>query len=106
MDNHNRIEFVGLDVAKRFLRPGRYVVASYANDEDDRYTPHHWWFKLVGRLQVTYECLMDDGTGAFFANLTPDGTWKVRYYGWSRGEREFSDIWTMNITNEGEDTDD
>jgi hypothetical protein len=97
----DRIEFVGLDVSKEYLKPSRYLVASYTNEEAEQYSPHHWFFRLVGGLQLTYENLVDTESGDFFGILSDSGTWCIKWkQGSVVGAREFSDIWLLEIEEE------
>lgn len=87
------IEFVGLDVHTEFLKPGKYLAASYMNDEAEQYSPYEWVFKLEGNLQITCGHLSDtDGTGYFG---TYNGkAWRIYFISAARQRmsREFSDI--------------
>lgn len=87
------IEFVGLDVRAEFLKPGKYLAASYMNDEAEQYSPYEWVFKLKGNLQITYEYLDDTEHNGPFGAYNGNA-WRIYFVGAAgqQVDREFSDI--------------
>lgn len=88
----DRIELVGLDVYKKYLKPGKYLIATCTSEEDSFYTPYWWSFRLKGNLQLIGGSLADDGE--YFGALADDRHWNIYWeQGHSNGVRAFTDIW-------------